>query len=247
MEAIVLAGGLGTRLRSVVSDRPKVLAPVGGRPFLWWVLANLASAGFRRSCVSVGYLGQQIIDALGDRIDIAGHSMKIIYASEDVPLGTGGALATASRALKTNSPVFALNGDTFINLDWTGMLETHEHGQSRLSIAVRCVADVARYGSLQISAGRVSTFGEKSAVGAGMINAGVYVLESCLFDLISAQTDSFSFEKDLVAAKLDEISPNAFVTTAAFLDIGIPEDYDRASAFLSVEAPAAVRAASAVD
>jgi len=238
MEAIVLAGGLGTRLRPLVSDRPKVLAAVGGRPFLYWVLANLARRGFTRICLAIGYLSEQVIEACVPFARSRSGTLEIIYAVEESPRGTGGAIAGALEALRPNSSVFVLNGDTYVDLDWNEMLRQHVGEEALLSIAVRTVPERSRYGSVTVNADRIVAFGEKGARGPGLINAGVYVLEPALFDFAPATSTTYSFEADLLAPNIAQIAPCAYETQAPFLDIGIPEDYALAPAFIAEHGPA---------
>src|SRR5579863_8770506 len=114
MKAVILAGGLGTRLRSEVPDLPKPLAPVGGRPFLAWKLDALDEAGFSEVVMSVGYRAQAIVDAFGEKYG----KLALRYVAEDAPLGTGGALQKALASFRTDEPVWAMNGDTFVALDY---------------------------------------------------------------------------------------------------------------------------------
>ena len=139
MQAIVLAGGLGTRLRSVVTDLPKPMAPVAGRPFLAWILDRLAQAGFERVVLAVGYRHEAIQQHFGSTY----RGMALHYSVEDRPLGTGGALRLAADHV-SHWPVFVLNGDTFLEIDYRAMRESHVQGREQMSMACllytsRCV------------------------------------------------------------------------------------------------------------
>lgn len=230
-QAIVLAGGLGTRLRSALPDLPKVLAPVAGRPWLVWLLEALAAAGFARVCLATGYLGDQVRAAIGARMQAGDHGMDIVYSHEDSPLGTGGAVCQALSRL-ASEPTFVLNGDTWIGLDWEAMRAVHDQAGAAITIAARAVPDRARYGAIEVRAGRVCGFGEKSAVGPGLVNAGAYLLAPDVFARVAPPGASFSLENDYLAPELARLTPAAYVSDAPFLDIGIPADYARAEAFL---------------
>lgn len=232
MQAIILAGGLGTRLRSVVNNVPKVLAPVGGRPFLAWVLDGLVRDGFKVICLATGYLGNQIFSEFGNSHRCGLHSATILYSHEAEPLGTGGAIRLALHQLP-EKPTFVLNGDTFLRPDWCRMSDLHAEQKSHISIAVRHVEDVSRYGGVEINQGVIVSFREKKRNGPGFINAGVYLLDRSIFDCIPETFTTFSIEQDVIEAFLHQLTPRAFVTESPFLDIGIPEDFLYASKFLA--------------
>lgn len=222
MQAIVLAGGLGTRLRSVVPDLPKPMAPVAGRPFLAWVLDRLVDAGFERAVLAVGYRFEAIRDHFGDNY----RGMALHYSVEHTPLGTGGAIRLAADQV-TALPVFILNGDTFLELDYAAMYAAHRQASARLSMAVCRVPDVGRYGALALQGDTVCGFLEKGGSGPGDINAGVYLLSADILQQIPVHTD-FSFEQQLLVPRVAELRPLAFHTAGRFIDIGIPEDFERA-------------------
>jgi len=224
MEAIVLAGGLGTRLRSVVADVPKPMAPVGGRPFLGYVLDQLVSAGFTTVVLAVGYRHEAIRDHFGDEY----RSLSLRYSVEAEPLGTGGAIRLASERIGPND-VFVLNGDTYLELDFRAMLAAHMHAGASLTMAICRVSDVARYGALEIGDGIVRRFHEKGPSGPGWINGGTYVLGPGLRDRFPAQM-AFSLEQDVLAPQVTEVRPLAFPADGIFIDIGVPEDFARAQA-----------------
>lgn len=225
--AIVLAGGLGTRLRSVVSDAPKVLAPVAGRPFLEHLLARLAASGCDRVVLAVGYLREQIHQRIGARID----GMTIDYSIEESPLGTGGALRKALQLLKSPRAL-VLNGDTWMQVDYGRLIAAHEAARCRLTVTVVHVTDVARYGAVEISPdGRISRFAEKGERRPGEINGGTYVVERDLLERGDLPF-VFSFEQFLVRQCL-EVRPLAFRTDGPFIDIGIPSDYALAENLLA--------------
>lgn len=222
MQAIVLAGGLGTRLRSVVPDLPKPMATVAGRPFLAWILDRLAEASFDRVVLAVGYRHVAILDHFGDTY----RGMALRYSVEDNPLGTGGAIRLAGNWVE-HYPVFVLNGDTFVDLDYRALLAAHVELGVPMSVAVCPMPDVSRYGALKLVDGRIVAFLEKGAGGRGVINAGTYILSRDILDMIPA-TGAYSFERQLLVPRAGDIRPAAFVTDGLFIDIGVPEDYARA-------------------
>ena len=221
MEAIVLAGGLGTRLRGVVDDVPKPMAPVQGRPFLAFVLDQLVEAGFKTAIFAVGYRHEAIRSYFG--LDYRGLALR--YSVEPEPLGTGGAIRLAGEQADTRD-VFVLNGDTYLELDFRAMMEAHVRAGSHLSMAICHVSDIARYGALELCDDRVQGFLEKGRSGPGWISAGTYVLGPELRARLRPQ-GAFSFEHDLLEPEVRSIQPLAFRSSGLFIDIGIPEDYAR--------------------
>lgn len=227
MQAVVLAGGLGTRLRSVLGEVPKVLAPVNGVPWLGWVLRGLQYAGFTDVCIATGFrreLVKQAIDAKSFG------PMAIRYSEEDQPLGTGGALRKALTGLHAE-PTFALNGDTWLDVPWRSMLDDFVSSGACMSIAIRQVPDRQRYGAVEIADGRVVAFGEKEKRGPGYINGGVYLVNSCAFDATTLP-DRFSLETDFIQPSVSRVAIRGFVVDGPFLDIGVPTDLAHASDFV---------------
>jgi len=232
MDVIVLAGGLGTRLRSVVAALPKAMAPVAGRPFLEHLLDLLAHAGFASAVLAVGYRSDAIREYFGDRY----HGLPLAYSIEGQPLGTGGAIRLAMN--HASSPeVFVVNGDTFVDVDYSAMLAAHQRASATMTIAVHEVPDAARYGALDIAGDRVRGFFEKGRAGPGWINAGVYLLARTQLDDAALPT-AFSFESDYLVPNVEALNPLAFRTEGLFIDIGVPEDYARAQSMLVTPRPA---------
>jgi D-glycero-alpha-D-manno-heptose 1-phosphate guanylyltransferase len=227
MQAIVLAGGLGTRLRGVVDDVPKPMAPVRGRPFLAFVLDQLADTGFHTAVLAVGYRHEAIRSHFGEVY----RGLALRYSVEDEPLGTGGAIRLAWAEIAA-SDVFVLNGDTYLELDARAMLKAHVHHRAQLSLAVCHVPDAKRYGALNVSEGIVRGFREKGQAGPGWINGGTYILGAGLRDRLPERA-AFSFEHELLVPDTQYLQPLAFPTSGLFIDIGIPEDYRRAEEILS--------------
>lgn len=223
MKAIVLAGGLGTRLAHVTSDIPKPMAPIASRPFLEYLLDYLIDQGAEEVILAVSYKWEVIQEYFG--FEYRGISLK--YSVEDAPLGTGGAIRQAVELL-AGDDVVVLNGDTLFHVDIKGMADEHRSSGARLSMALKRVADSSRFGRVEVSAdGEVTSFQEKTAGGPGWINGGVYMLNRDLFSDFP-MAERFSFEQDLVEPNIGRIKPRAYQSNAYFIDMGIPEDYERA-------------------
>ena len=230
MKAIVLAGGLGTRLAHVTSELPKPVAPIGSRPFLEYLLDYLVEQGSEGAILAVSYKWEVIREHFGSVY----RGMPLNYSVEDEPLGTGGAIRQAMEFL-TDGEVVVLNGDTLFRVDLKGMANIHTSGGARLSIALKQVADSGRFGRVEVSTdGVIANFLEKSTGGPGWINGGVYMLNRDLFTDF-AMPARFSFEQDLVEPNVDRIQPLAFQSDAYFIDMGVPEDYQRAQRVIGVE------------
>lgn len=221
-EAIVLAGGFGTRLRGVVDGVPKPLAPVAGQPFLLRLLARLAGSGLRRCILATGYLAAQVEQAVGMRVG----AMEIAYSVEDQPLGTGGAIRQAARRLQGEA-VHVLNGDTWLVYAPAALEAAARRGDAALAVALAQVPDVARYGAVELAGGRVRRFREKGEHGPGWINAGCYFLGPRALAALPAQP-AFSFEHAVLQPMAAQGEVAGYTDTSAFIDIGVPEDYARA-------------------
>jgi len=224
-EAVVLAGGLGTRLRSVISDVPKAMAPVNGRPFLEHLLTFLRSRDIRRVVLSIGYLGEHIRNYFGSTFG----DMEIDYHAELTPLGTGGALQRALLRCVTDH-VYVLNGDTFA--DFTCEEAEARHASTGRHIMFgKAMASFDRYGALDLVGTRVHGITRRSSFQSGYINTGVYFVST---DILSSVTRSlpFSFEQDFLPTFLNS-SPFEMVPVAGdFVDIGIPSDYEKEQSLL---------------
>jgi D-glycero-alpha-D-manno-heptose 1-phosphate guanylyltransferase len=226
MEGIVLAGGFGTRLRKVVPDLPKPMAPIAGRPFLEILLSTLARKGFTRIVLSLGFMADKIISHFGE--SYAG--MRLVYEVELQPLGTGGAIRAALARCESDH-VFIFNGDTYLDLE-VNELESLWQDRRHPIIVVRKVPDTARFGRVEMSEGRINAFLEKGMSGAGLINAGCYVLpKEALNNFPPGQP--FSLETEFFMKYLQQIRFDGFVTHGQFIDIGVPDDYLLAQTALS--------------
>ena len=218
-EAIVLVGGLGTRLRAVVGDVPKPLAPVAGRAFLAWVLDHLAGQGMRRVLLATGHMADQVEAVIGHRWS----GMEIAYSVEDQPLGTGGAVRLAAARLMGGA-AHVLNGDTFLRYSPSSLERATLAAGAMAGVALAKVDDVSRYGAVAITAGKVSAFCEKGGQGPGLINAGSYFLTAAALDSLPAQP-AFSLETGFLHPQAGAGRLAAFTETSGFIDIGVPADY----------------------
>lgn len=230
MQAIVLAGGAGTRLRPVVADLPKPMAPVAGRPFLEILLTALAAQGFDRVVLSLGYLAEVVVRHFGARF--AG--MELLYEIEATALGTGGALRRALGRCSADH-VFVLNGDTYLELQ-AGEIEAQWQRDRAPIIIATEVPDTARYGRLCTTGARVTGFLEKGVTGMGLINAGCYVFPADIAKHFP-HDEEFSLERDFLAGAVSRMPVGFFVCRGQFIDIGVPEDYVRAQSMLTLRGP----------
>ena len=224
-EAVVLAGGFGTRLRPVISDLPKPLAPINGKPFLHYVLQHLHRHGLQHVVLSVGYLHEKIRDHFGSEY----LGMNIRYAVETEPLGTGGGIRLGMEQCH-DANVLAMNGDTLYEVPLTALFEQHLNSSADATLAMRQVEDGSRYGTLQLEGKRITAFREKSPghTGPQLINGGVYALRRASFMENTEAGKNFSIEYDYFAKQAGHMELHGFSCDAYFIDIGIPEDYARA-------------------
>lgn len=223
--AVILAGGLGTRLRSVLGDRPKVLAEVNGVPFVFRLLDQLAGAGVEHVVVCTGYRAEQVRAALGARRG----PLEIEYSHEPSPAGTAGALRRALPLLRSPS-VLVLNGDSYCELDLEHFWIWHHLRPAQASLALVRVDDARRFGAVETDDyGRVLRFDEKSSVArAVLVNAGVYIVRRSLLARLPAKRE-LSLERD-VLPWLEE-GLYGYRRTSRFIDIGTPESLARAARF----------------
>lgn len=225
MEGIILAGGFGTRLRDLVHDLPKPMAPIGERPFLEVLLGMLARKGFCRIIISLGFLGEIILSHFGNQC----FGMDLIYVAEERPLGTGGAVRLAMTKC-VEDHVFVFNGDTYLDVDAPSVEKLWRKKQG--IIVVGCdVQDSARYGRLIVYDSRVKGFLEKGDGGPGPINAGCYVFPVGCLDSWPLGV-AFSLEKEFLSDAVSNGSVEYFRTAGLFIDIGVPSDYIRAQELL---------------
>lgn len=225
--AAILAGGLGTRLRSVVADRPKVLAPVAGRPFLAHILDQLSRSGIREAVILVGHLAEQICSTFGDSY----RGMRLSYSEETEPLGTGGAVRLALHHFQSKT-ILLLNGDSYCDLDIAAFNQFHHERLATMSIALTRVENAARFGRVVTDTrGRIERFEEKNPTPLhGWINAGLYFLSRSLIEQIPLGKP-ISLERDLMPSWVALGEVFGFTGGGRFIDIGIPESYAEAQKF----------------
>lgn len=226
--AIILAGGLGTRLRDVVKDLPKPMAPVNGKPFLHYVFAYLKQQGVSRAILSVGYKSEIIMDYFGDNYN----GISVMYMEEAEPLGTGGGIYHA--ATLCDEDAFILNGDTFFDVNLKDLYSFYNQQNADIALSLKPMKNFDRYGTVEVdSDGRITRFAEKQMMQQGLINGGVYLLSKDCFHKIEELRGSllpkkFSFEKEVLEAYVDKLQFSGRAFDNYFIDIGIPEDYTKA-------------------
>lgn len=223
--AIILAGGFGTRLQSVISNLPKPMAPVNGVPFLSYQFNYLRAAGIRKAILSVGYLSE----AIQSHYKSAYQDLSLDYVVEEQPLGTGGGIRKAMEHCNAET-AFVLNGDSFFDVALEKFFRRHSTTHAQCSLALRAVDNAARYGQIATdSEHRIVSFREKSDVAqAGTINGGVYLLHRDTYLSGTPADKAFSIEKDFFEKQLDKLIIRGFEFEGYFIDIGVPEDYMKA-------------------
>lgn len=226
MECIVLAGGKGTRLKSVVSDRPKPIANVNDRPFLDYLLDHLIAQGVSKFIFSVGYQKEKIIAVYGDSYK----GNDIIYSTEESPLLTGGAIKHALHVTSSDY-IYVVNADTYVDINLKNMMELQKRHFADLVIGTVFKEDPLRYGTITCDdKDFVISFNEKGNSSPGIINAGVYLIKRSIFE--SFNKDKFSFELDFLPLYFNNHRVVAYRHHGSFIDIGIPEDYYKAQTFI---------------
>jgi mannose-1-phosphate guanylyltransferase len=226
LDVLVLAGGLGTRLRAAIGETPKLLAPVGGQPYVAYLLDWLRRFGARRIILSLGYKAEAVLEFLSRR---SVPDLEIVTVVEPEPLGTAGAVRFARSELRTD-PVLIMNGDSYTDADLCALVARHRQENTLGTILCAEVANAGRYGRVAIDrAGRIASFVEKDAgfVGTAPISAGVYMLSARLLDIVAAGTGS-SLERDVFQA----LPPGSLAAMAGryrFIDIGTPDSLARAA------------------
>jgi D-glycero-alpha-D-manno-heptose 1-phosphate guanylyltransferase len=223
--AIILAGGMGTRLKTIISDLPKPMAPIMNVPFLTYQLNYLKHFGIKKVIFSVGYLSEKIIAHYNQSFE----NISIEYSIEKNPLGTGGGIRMAMSNLNEDL-VLILNGDSFFDLDLEQFYNLHLEQKSDFSLALRYVNNSERYGNIEFnSSNQITSFIEKNQLNqSGYINAGVYILSKKLYLQNTKPNINFSIEKDFFEKQLNQLIIKGFEFKDYFIDIGIPEDYLKA-------------------
>jgi len=225
MQAIILAGGLGTRLRSVINEQPKALAPVAGKPFLYWLITYLQKQGVSNFVFSLGYLHEQVELFLKDEFPTLNYQCVV----EKEPLGTGGAIKLCL-SFCNDEDIMLANGDTFFELDIQSFHRNFIETSSDCSIALTPMQRFDRYGSVTITSDNIITeFNEKRYCETGLINTGLVLFKKNVFELkTSSVGEKFSFEKDFREPNISNLKITGYIADGYFIDIGIPEDYQKA-------------------
>jgi NDP-sugar pyrophosphorylase family protein len=226
--AVILAGGLGTRLKSVVDDRSKVMAEVAGRPFLTYLLDQAETVGIRRVVICTGYHAAHLEDVLGNRYGM----MELVYSREESPLGTGGALRQAL-PLIPSEPMLVMNGDSYCSVDLRELFAAYQRRGAAGMIALCEMADCGSYGTVTLDEdASIAAFREKdAAAGPGWINAGVYLVNRELAESIPAD-GAVSLERETFPAWTGR-GLYGYMSDCALMDIGTPERYEQAQTFFA--------------
>ena len=226
--AVILAGGLGTRLRSVVSDRPKVMAEISGKPFLAYLLDQVLAAGVKETVLCSGYMAEKIEQFFGNSYK----SMHLSYSVETEPLGTGGAIRLALPFIKTDT-VLVMNGDSYLNVNISEYIEPFLGQTSPAALFLTKMENASRYGSVKIKKDKTVAFFEEKSDNAepGWINAGIYLLKRSLITEIP-EGKFYSLERELFPY-LAGTKLHGFCTNGKFIDIGTPESYRSAEDFFT--------------
>lgn len=227
METIILAGGLGTRLKSTIGDIPKPMAPVNGRPFLSYLLSWLERYNPQTITLSVGYKAEVISSFFGDHYN----DIELRYCIEESPLGTGGAIKKAM-TMAQGDDVVVVNGDTWFPIDINSFGNFHSSSNGLISIALKKMCEFSRYGTVEIDGDTITGFTEKEARHEGLINGGVYIINKGVFKSC-CYPDSFSFERELLEREVQKGIIKGVAFDTDFIDIGIPDDYEAAPSVIN--------------
>lgn len=221
MKVVILAGGFGTRLQSIVKDVPKPMADIGGVPFIELLILNMIKHGAEEFVICVSYKKEVIIDYFGSSY----RGIPIKYSVENTLFGTGGAIKQAFDVYGIDNAV-VVNGDTFVKMNYRKFYSDFKN--ETFAIALKYVQDASRYGLVDTEDGKVIKFEEKTDnIKAGYINVGVYLINKKLWEMYSLN-GNFSFEKDILKQYIEKYNPKFLETDEYFIDIGVPESYKKA-------------------
>lgn len=226
MEAVILSGGKGTRLQSVIKDIPKTMADVNGTPFLETTLQWLNSFNINKVILAVGYKKEYIKKYFGNNYK----NINLIYSEEEEPLGTGGAIKKALKECVDDN-VIVMNGDVLARVDLNKMYEKHLSLGSVMTIAVKEMTNFDRFGVVKFNKDRITRFEEKKYVEKGFMNTGIYIMNKDIFEN-KIENKSFSIENDYLSKYIDKDKISPFIFAGEFIDIGIPEDYQKIQAMI---------------
>jgi D-glycero-alpha-D-manno-heptose 1-phosphate guanylyltransferase len=222
-EAVILSGGFGTRLKSLVAELPKPMALINNLPFLCYLLEQLNRYKFDKIILAAGYKYEVIESYFGSSYK----GIKLVYSVEKEPLGTGGAIFEATGSVESDY-FFVINGDTFFEVDFGRMEEMFLKSKTGSMLALKPMMNFERYGAVVTDGDRIISFSEKKFCEEGLINGGIYILrKDWLYE--SAPGKKFSFEKDILEKQVSADYITYYISDGYFIDIGIPEDYVRAS------------------
>ncbi|KHD35747.1 nucleoside-diphosphate-sugar pyrophosphorylase [Clostridium acetobutylicum] len=221
MQALILVGGLGTRLRSVVKDRPKPMALVENKPFLEYLIRKLKSNGISDIILATGYMSEFIENYFKDGSEFG---VNIVYSKETTQLGTAGAIKNAEEYLKEE--FFVLNGDTYFDVDFEAAYKFHKNNKSYFTMILRETSDASRYGAVECSDdNRVVSFIEKGGISkSNYINGGIYIVKKDIFKEVEREK-KVSLETEIIPKVLGEEVIYGYKCNNYFIDIGVPEDY----------------------
>ena len=224
--AVILAGGLGTRLRKAVSNQPKVMAEVNGKPFLYYVLDQLAEVDIKRVVISTGYMADKIEEVIG----FSYKGLKVDYSWEESPLGTGGALKLAGQSISTKY-CLVMNGDSYTEFDPVSLFRSHKQKNASIVLLAKMLSGASRFGTIQMNEqNEIIRFMEKeSSTGIGLINAGIYIMKTSTLQKIPNKTPC-SLEYDFFPAMIGQ-NIYGYETKGDFIDIGTVESYAKAETF----------------
>jgi len=226
MEAIILAGGLGTRLRDVIGDLPKPMAPVGGKPFLDYLFMWIKKYPVEKLVLSAGYKAESIVKYFGNSV----YGIPVEYVIERKPLGTGGAVKYALHKTSGND-ILVLNGDTYFPIDLMKFFSFHVKKKNLFSVALKRMRNFDRYGTVECRRNTIVKFNEKKFCSDGLINGGIYLINRNIIETWK-HSGAFSLEKDIMEKESGTSLIKGMVFDDPFIDIGVPEDYYKAISIL---------------
>lgn len=229
MNAIILVGGLGTRLKSEVKNIPKPMAPIGDKPFLEILMNKLSACGFKKIILCTGYKSEVIRDYFLYKYK----EMEISYSNEKKQMGTGGAIKLALDKIDKEEHIFIFNGDTFFDIDYSELKNFHIDNNFSLTIALKEMNKFDRYGNVDIDSNfRINSFNKKKFTEKGFINTGIYLTKYETLKKLPIE-EVFSFENDFLNKVHSKYDFGGYISNGFFIDIGIPEDYLKARRILN--------------
>ena len=228
MEAIILAGGMGTRLREIIADIPKPMAPVNDKPFLFYIFNWIKDYPVEKAILSIGKGSEKVMDYLQDSFN----NIPVEYAIEEKSLGTGGAVRFALHKTR-GEDILILNGDTYFPIDLNKFFLFHIENKNLFSVALKPMKNFSRYGSVECFNNNILRFNEKKFCSDGLINGGIYLVNK---DFIESRQlpEVFSLEKDILEKVAGSSTLKCMKFDDMFIDIGIPDDYRRAESILKI-------------